>query len=59
MVPVSVPVVTYARALRTVEATEPGELAFERFGVIRVVDRAYGPWNGGANSRVDAPAFFV
>ena len=56
MVPVSVPVVTYARALRTVEATEPGELAFERFGVIRVVDR---PWNGGANSRVDAPAFFV
>lgn len=42
--PVSVPVVTRVRALHTFEATEPGELAFERGEIIRVVDRAYKDW---------------
>ncbi|KAI6098259.1 hypothetical protein EDD16DRAFT_1498698 [Pisolithus croceorrhizus] len=42
--PVSTPVVTRVRALHTFEATEPGELAFERGDVIRVVDRAYRDW---------------
>ncbi|KAI6149212.1 hypothetical protein BKA82DRAFT_4127005 [Pisolithus tinctorius] len=40
----STPVVTRVRALHTFEATEPGELAFERGDVIRVVDRAYRDW---------------
>ncbi|KAI6001151.1 hypothetical protein EDD15DRAFT_2117160, partial [Pisolithus albus] len=42
--PASIPVVTRVRALHTFEATEPGELAFERGDVIRVVDRAYRDW---------------
>ncbi|KAL4066094.1 hypothetical protein V8B97DRAFT_1864822 [Scleroderma yunnanense] len=42
--PVSVPVVTRVRALHTFEASEPGELAFERGDIIRVVDRAYRDW---------------
>ena len=42
--PVSVPVVTRVRASHTFEATEPGELAFERGDIIRVVDRAYEAW---------------
>lgn len=42
--PASVSVVTRVRALHTFEATEPGELPFERGDVIRVVDRAYRDW---------------
>ncbi|KAI6010811.1 hypothetical protein F5J12DRAFT_821757, partial [Pisolithus orientalis] len=40
----STPVVTRVRAPHTFEATEPGELDFERGDVIRVADRAYKDW---------------
>ncbi|KAI6044373.1 hypothetical protein EDC04DRAFT_2642051 [Pisolithus marmoratus] len=42
--PASATIVTRVRALHTFEASEPGELAFERGDVIRVVDRAYRDW---------------
>ncbi|KAG6331937.1 hypothetical protein ID866_7151 [Astraeus odoratus] len=42
--PASTPIVTRVRALHTFEATEPGELPFERGDIIRVVDRAYRDW---------------
>ncbi|OAX33325.1 hypothetical protein K503DRAFT_663610, partial [Rhizopogon vinicolor AM-OR11-026] len=38
------PVVTRVRALHTFEPTEPGELAFEKGDVIKVVDRGYKDW---------------
>lgn len=37
-------VVTRVRALHTFEPTEPGELAFEKGDVIKVVDRGYKDW---------------
>lgn len=40
----SAPVVTRVRALHTFEPTEPGELAFEKGEVIKVVDRGYKDW---------------
>ncbi|KAG1728255.1 uncharacterized protein EDB91DRAFT_1060663 [Suillus paluster] len=40
----STPVVTRVRALHTFEPTEPGELAFEKGDVIKVVDRGYKDW---------------
>ena len=36
--------VTRVRALHPFEATEPGELAFERGDIIKVVDRGYKDW---------------
>ncbi|KAH7885724.1 hypothetical protein F5I97DRAFT_1778321, partial [Phlebopus sp. FC_14] len=42
--PASTPVVTRVRALHTFEPTEPGELAFEKGDVIKVVDRGYKDW---------------
>lgn len=41
---VSTVVVTRVRALHTFEPTEPGELAFEKGEVIKVVDRGYKDW---------------
>lgn len=41
---VSTVVVTRVRALHTFEPTEPGELAFEKGDVIKVVDRGYKDW---------------
>lgn len=38
------PVVTRVRALHTFEPTEPGELAFDKGDVIKVVDRGYKDW---------------
>lgn len=40
----SIPVVTRVRALHTFEPTEPGELAFDKGDVIKVVDRGYKDW---------------
>ncbi|KAG0694876.1 hypothetical protein DFH29DRAFT_958059 [Suillus ampliporus] len=40
----STPVVTRVRALHTFDPTEPGELAFEKGDVIKVVDRGYKDW---------------
>ncbi|KAA1468971.1 hypothetical protein DENSPDRAFT_863919 [Dentipellis sp. KUC8613] len=37
-------VVTRVRALHTFEPTEPGELAFEKGDIIKVVDRGYKDW---------------
>jgi signal transducing adaptor molecule len=42
--PSQVPVVTRVRALHAFEPTEPGELAFEKGDVIKVVDRGYKDW---------------
>ncbi|KIJ65246.1 hypothetical protein HYDPIDRAFT_89233 [Hydnomerulius pinastri MD-312] len=42
--PAAVPVVTRVRALHTFEPTEPGELAFDKGDVIKVVDRGYKDW---------------
>jgi hypothetical protein len=36
--------VTRVRALHTFEPTEPGELAFEKGDIIKVVDRGYKDW---------------
>jgi signal transducing adaptor molecule len=40
----AIPVVTRVRALHTFEPTEPGELAFDKGDVIKVVDRGYKDW---------------
>lgn len=40
----SVNIVTRVRALHTFEPTEPGELAFEKGDIIKVVDRGYKDW---------------
>jgi signal transducing adaptor molecule len=40
----SIPIVTRVRALHTFEATENGELAFEKGDIIKVVDRGYKDW---------------
>ncbi|KAF8344497.1 hypothetical protein F5887DRAFT_1203636 [Amanita rubescens] len=40
----SAAIVTRVRALHTFEPTEPGELAFEKGDIIRVVDRGYKDW---------------
>jgi len=40
----NITVVTRVRALHTFEPTEPGELAFEKGDVIKVVDRGYKDW---------------
>ena len=40
----SIPIVTRVRALHTFEPTEPGELAFEKGDIIKVVDRNYKDW---------------
>ncbi|KAI0929759.1 hypothetical protein AcV7_005218 [Taiwanofungus camphoratus] len=40
----NIPVVTRVRALHTFEPTEPGELAFEKGDIIKVVDRGYKDW---------------
>ena len=40
----SVSIVTRVRALHTFEPTEPGELAFEKGDIIKVVDRGYKDW---------------
>jgi signal transducing adaptor molecule len=37
-------IVTRVRALHTFEPTEPGELAFEKGEIIKVVDRGYKDW---------------
>ncbi|KAK2459248.1 hypothetical protein APHAL10511_008725 [Amanita phalloides] len=45
--PISTPnstIVTRVRALHTFEPTEPGELAFDKGDIIRVVDRGYKDW---------------
>ncbi|KAG9309911.1 hypothetical protein JVU11DRAFT_9943 [Chiua virens] len=42
-VPASI-VVTRVKALHTFEPTEPGELAFEKGDIIKVVDRGYKDW---------------
>ncbi|KAI0358316.1 hypothetical protein OH77DRAFT_1587989 [Trametes cingulata] len=39
-----IPIVTRVRALHTFEPTEPGELAFEKGDIIKVVDRNYKDW---------------
>ncbi|KAH7922334.1 hypothetical protein BV22DRAFT_1197529 [Leucogyrophana mollusca] len=41
---ISIPIVTRVRALHTFEPTEPGELAFDKGDVIKVVDRGYKDW---------------
>lgn len=38
------PIVTRVRALHTFEPSEPGELAFEKGDIIKVVDRNYKDW---------------
>lgn len=40
----STQIVTRVRALHTFEPTEPGELAFEKGDIIKVVDRGYKDW---------------
>lgn len=40
----SASIVTRVRALHTFESTEPGELAFEKGDIIKVVDRGYKDW---------------
>jgi signal transducing adaptor molecule len=40
----AIPVVTRVRALHNFEPTEPGELAFDKGDVIKVVDRGYKDW---------------
>ncbi|EGN95065.1 hypothetical protein SERLA73DRAFT_162655 [Serpula lacrymans var. lacrymans S7.3] len=40
----SIPIITRVRAMHTFEPTEPGELAFEKGDVIKVVDRGYKDW---------------
>ncbi|KIJ11143.1 hypothetical protein PAXINDRAFT_84964 [Paxillus involutus ATCC 200175] len=40
----TIPVVTRVKALHTFEATEQGELAFEKGDIIKVVDRGYKDW---------------
>lgn len=40
----SIPIVTRVRAMHTFEPTEPGELAFEKGDIIKVVDRNYKDW---------------
>lgn len=40
----SAPIVTRVRALHTFEPSEPGELAFEKGDIIKVVDRNYKDW---------------
>ncbi|KAI0664386.1 hypothetical protein C8Q70DRAFT_947649 [Cubamyces menziesii] len=40
----SISIVTRVRALHTFEPTEPGELAFEKGDIIKVVDRNYKDW---------------
>lgn len=40
----NIPIVTRVRALHTFEPTEPGELAFEKGDIIKVVDRGYKDW---------------
>ncbi|KAI8985676.1 hypothetical protein BD414DRAFT_488872 [Trametes punicea] len=40
----SIPIVTRVRALHSFEPTEPGELAFEKGDIIKVVDRNYKDW---------------
>lgn len=42
--PASTLVVTRVRALYAFEPTEPGELAFEKGDIIKVVDRGYKDW---------------
>jgi signal transducing adaptor molecule len=42
--PASTPIITRVKALYTFEPTEPGELAFEKGEVIKVVDRGYKDW---------------
>jgi signal transducing adaptor molecule len=42
--PTSGNIVTRVRALHTFEPTEPGELAFDKGDVIKVVDRGYKDW---------------
>lgn len=37
-------IVTRVKALHTFEPTEPGELAFEKGDIIKVVDRGYKDW---------------
>lgn len=39
-----IPVVTRVRALHNFEPTEPGELAFDKGDIIKVVDRGYKDW---------------
>jgi signal transducing adaptor molecule len=39
-----IPIVTRVRALHAFEPTEPGELAFEKGDMIKVVDRGYKDW---------------
>ena len=40
----STPIITRVKALHTFEPTEPGELAFEKGDIIKVVDRGYKDW---------------
>ncbi|EIW58405.1 uncharacterized protein TRAVEDRAFT_58676 [Trametes versicolor FP-101664 SS1] len=40
----NIPIVTRVRALHTFEPSEPGELAFEKGDIIKVVDRNYKDW---------------
>ncbi|KAI0675956.1 hypothetical protein C8Q78DRAFT_964306 [Trametes maxima] len=40
----AIPIVTRVRALHTFEPSEPGELAFEKGDIIKVVDRNYKDW---------------
>ena len=42
--PASTPIITRVKALYTFEPTEPGELAFEKGDIIKVVDRGYKDW---------------
>ena len=42
--PPNMNIVTRVRALHTFEPTEPGELAFEKGDIIKVVDRGYKDW---------------
>lgn len=42
--PASTPIITRVKALHTFEPTEPGELAFEKGDIIKVVDRGYKDW---------------
>lgn len=42
--PTSTGIVTRVRALHTFEPTEPGELAFDKGDIIKVVDRGYKDW---------------
>jgi len=42
--PASAPIITRVKALYTFDPTEPGELAFEKGDIIKVVDRGYKDW---------------